>query len=718
METRRKFALLTLSLLLLLVTTWAPPAARLAAQAQANSRYFPPTGHSIQGRFLAYWDSHGGLAQQGYPLSNELSELSPVDGKTYTIQYFERAIFEFHPENKEPYDVLLSLLGVLRYKAKYSGEAANQTASTTPGVVFFKETSKTIGGPFLAYWQSHGGLIQQGLPISDEFQEKSEIDGKTYTVQYFERAVFEYHPENAGTPYEVLLSLLGSYAYEHRHGARNQALALPAPRPGFRQWDPHGSGSYLTWTEMSYDVPGEDDVLALNLATAQVSMVTDKPARQDGQDLSGSLVLWKDQGLCPTACGKSDIYATDLASGQLYEIAGPVGSEYNGEARIAGHAVVWLAYANSNPSVLLRDLDTGATITVARPELAPSGGLSITHVAVSEDYVVWDGALLSTRVVGDQRYQVRAYNRLTEEVRTVASGPLASYELAPDLALSGDRLVWADTRTHAADLNTGTTWTLPLQDGDSPMLRGNLLIWHWQHAILAAHLGDSLAAAVVIGDLTTDYGAPTLAGDWVVWETEIGPNAGHLGTRPLSNVFNLPPPAPTAMFNPRQDQQNARQQLGITQLVQAGCQHARPTKIRTGSQDPRCVWRAGTRGGWNSIVWLAGSRKLWRRRCSPPIYQCGCVPWLKVRSPGLVAAAHDRLWLLLRRDQGAQAGEVEIAPTDDDGYRAFGWQRDPTGQQRAQRGSSGGFRYYLSRFHQHWHRGPDLGIANQYHLVD
>jgi hypothetical protein len=551
---RRKLALLTFSVSLLVVTVWAPLAARVAAQAQAqaqgqtNSRYFLTTGHSVRDRFLAYWDSHGGLAQQGYPLSEEFSEISPVDGKTYTVQYFERAVFELHSENKEPYDVLLSLLGDLRYKAKYPGGASNQTASTGPGAVLFKETGKTVDGPFLAYWQSHGRLAQQGLPISNEFQEKSDTDGKTYTVQYFERAVFEYHHENTGTAYEVLLSRLGAYEYDRRHPTNNQPLALPLPlllpRPGFRQWDPHGSGTYLTWTEMSYDVPGEDDVLALNLATGQVRMVTDKPGLQDGQDLSGSLVLWKDQGVCP--CGKSDIYVTDLASGQLYDIAGAVGSEYNSEARIAGHSVVWLAYADSNPSVLLRDLDSGVTITVASPEPATSGGLSIAHVAVSDDYVVWDGTVLSTTVVNDQRYQVRAYNRLTKQVRTVASGLMAPYELAPDLALSGDRLAWADTQTHAADLNTGTTWTLPLQDGESQVLRGDLLVWHWQHAIVAAHLDDSLATSVVIGDLEIDYGAPTLAGDWVVWETDIGPNARRLGTKSLADVFNLPLPTPTS----------------------------------------------------------------------------------------------------------------------------------------------------------------------------
>jgi hypothetical protein len=35
------------------------------------------------------------------------------------VQYFERAVMEYHPENKVPYDVLLSQLGTFQYKAKY-----------------------------------------------------------------------------------------------------------------------------------------------------------------------------------------------------------------------------------------------------------------------------------------------------------------------------------------------------------------------------------------------------------------------------------------------------------------------------------------------------------------------------------------------------------------------------------------------------------------------
>src|SRR5438445_760548 len=89
--------------------------------------------------------------------------------------------------------------------------AAPVRSSTQANCQTFAATGKTVCGKFLAYWQQHGGLIQQGYPISGELREVSDEDGNAYTVQYFERAIFEYHPENAGTPYEVLLSLLGNY---------------------------------------------------------------------------------------------------------------------------------------------------------------------------------------------------------------------------------------------------------------------------------------------------------------------------------------------------------------------------------------------------------------------------------------------------------------------------------------------------------------------------
>jgi hypothetical protein len=82
-----------------------------------------------------------------------------------------------------------------------------------------------LGGVFQQYWNTHGGLAQQGFPISDEFNEKSDLDGKTYRVQYFERAVFEYHPEQKDPKYQVLLSQLGTFRSQARYGALSKQLS-------------------------------------------------------------------------------------------------------------------------------------------------------------------------------------------------------------------------------------------------------------------------------------------------------------------------------------------------------------------------------------------------------------------------------------------------------------------------------------------------------------
>jgi hypothetical protein len=50
------------------------------------------------------------LALFGLPVSDIITERLS-DGKEYQVQWFERARFELHPENSDPYDVLFGLLG-------------------------------------------------------------------------------------------------------------------------------------------------------------------------------------------------------------------------------------------------------------------------------------------------------------------------------------------------------------------------------------------------------------------------------------------------------------------------------------------------------------------------------------------------------------------------------------------------------------------------------
>ena len=195
----------------------------------SGSHRFPETGKTVSGLFLDYWTGHGGLAQQGYPISEPFGERSDLNGQVYTVQYFERSVFEYHPENTAPFKVLLSQLGTFQYRRKYPQGAPGQHANPAGGNSrLFAETGHTVGGLFWTYWQSHGGLAQQGYPLSEEFTEVNDLDHKPYTVQYFERAVFERHPENAGTPYEVLLSQLGTFQYRQKYGGP----AVPTPVPG------------------------------------------------------------------------------------------------------------------------------------------------------------------------------------------------------------------------------------------------------------------------------------------------------------------------------------------------------------------------------------------------------------------------------------------------------------------------------------------------------
>lgn len=231
----------------------------------AAERCFPETGKCVSGLFYDYWLANGGLAQQGLPLTNEFDEPSPTNGVIYRVQYFERARFEYHPENQPPYNVLLGLLGREQYLAKYL-TAPNPLSIPFPdtGNVAdlncdrFAQTDKYVCGPFLAYWQRNGGLAQQGLPLIDTFEEVSPTDGKTYRVQYFERARFEYHPENKGTPYVVLLGLLGreQFLTKYPSGQAPLSVGLAPPAPYTCPGSHPIKGNKSSSGERIYHVPG------------------------------------------------------------------------------------------------------------------------------------------------------------------------------------------------------------------------------------------------------------------------------------------------------------------------------------------------------------------------------------------------------------------------------------------------------------------------------
>jgi len=86
------------------------PSAGAMAMPRPGQAFFPETGHNVAPDVLAYWEANGGLAQFGYPLTEEFAQRLE-DGNEYAVQYFERARVERHPENAPPYDILLGQFG-------------------------------------------------------------------------------------------------------------------------------------------------------------------------------------------------------------------------------------------------------------------------------------------------------------------------------------------------------------------------------------------------------------------------------------------------------------------------------------------------------------------------------------------------------------------------------------------------------------------------------
>lgn len=158
-------------------------------------QYFEETGHVAQGAFLEFFREHGGLDAFGYPRTDELVE----EGRT--VQYFQRARFEWVPDGTGGGQVVPAALG--RRAAAASGALARPEAQPVAPFEsdetrrYFAETGHSLSGGFRTFYEQHGDLETFGAPLTEEL-----TTAEGYVDQYFERAMLEYIP---GKPVQATL---------------------------------------------------------------------------------------------------------------------------------------------------------------------------------------------------------------------------------------------------------------------------------------------------------------------------------------------------------------------------------------------------------------------------------------------------------------------------------------------------------------------------------
>ncbi|MCO5176013.1 MAG: hypothetical protein M9890_03425 [Thermomicrobiales bacterium] len=196
-----------------------PTAPRAESPSNPNVTWHPETGHGVGWGFRDFWEANGGLPVFGHPLTDEFTQaLNEGDGRP--AQFFERQRFEWHAENVgTPYEVLLGRLGAELLVSQ--GRDWRDLPQADPSAPHYQPaTGHAIDERFWAYWSGHGldlgdagvsfreSLALFGYPLTEPMLETN-ADGDTVLTQYFERAVFEWHPENPAE-WQVLLRRLGA----------------------------------------------------------------------------------------------------------------------------------------------------------------------------------------------------------------------------------------------------------------------------------------------------------------------------------------------------------------------------------------------------------------------------------------------------------------------------------------------------------------------------
>jgi hypothetical protein len=173
---------------------------KVSAQTE-ESRFFPETGHYVEGEFLKFFLSvKNPLELYGYPITDAFQ-----DSKSgLRVQYFQRVRLELWPDLQTGSRVEITRTG----PSLYQPGKPLPLLENGPACRLYEETGFQVCYSFLTFFDANGGVKQFGYPISP----LEDHDGRM--VQYFERARMEWHPEFP-SGHRIVLANLGILYFDY-----------------------------------------------------------------------------------------------------------------------------------------------------------------------------------------------------------------------------------------------------------------------------------------------------------------------------------------------------------------------------------------------------------------------------------------------------------------------------------------------------------------------
>jgi hypothetical protein len=185
---------------------WGVSGATLVPNPSDSEGWIAPTGYAVSGIWLEFLRGNGDVDYIGYPRSPVMPD--PLDPKQ-CVQYFQRLVLEWHPENPPEFRLQRRLLAqeLINEPAAppsepqqpnsvdywYFPKGPNGFGHAVSNLVQATDGSQ-INISFKEYFDTHGKENAFGYPMEPPKRQLNP-DGTEQWTQRFQAAVFEYHPE-------------------------------------------------------------------------------------------------------------------------------------------------------------------------------------------------------------------------------------------------------------------------------------------------------------------------------------------------------------------------------------------------------------------------------------------------------------------------------------------------------------------------------------------